>query len=196
MSSKYNHHKYETFKHIKPYKVKGKKRGFLNSINKKQVLNNDLLLVKIVNYYSDLNEVLNRVSNDIHDFMFMRFLHYASIIRNPDYFNFMLEYWDDVFSLTLEKWIEEHHYQYIETYKISYVAYFDMKFSAIMRHVFFETLINRYIERKFIPFSQLNNQELLLTPNHYLIDVPVEYPVCLAQELVSQSFVPLLLTKS
>ena len=196
MSSKYNHNKYETFKHIKAGKMKGRARGFLNSVDNEYIVNKDLLLIKLINYYSDLNQNLKRVSNNIHDHMFMRFAHYIGVFRSLAYFNFMTEHWDDLFSLALEEWFEEHHYKFNETYKLSFVAYFDMKFSAIMSKLFFNIVKNKFIERKFIPFSQIDNYELVEAPNCYLIDVLAEYPRCLVQELVSQSFAPSLLTKS
>lgn len=190
MASKYNHNRFNNYKRVDVVNYATKKRGFLASLDSGYILDNDLLLIKLVEYYSDLNNVLKRTASDYHDYMFMRFAFKTKMFYYEDRFNNILELWDDAFSLALETYMKERHSSFIETYGISYVAYFDINFSNALYY----SLINieyKYNNSKEIPvelFSEIDDI------NNYLIDEPLVYLTEFDQELVSHSFAPSLLS--
>lgn len=132
--SPYNHWDYQLFKDFKPYALNGKKRGFLSSLNGVRYIqkSNNLLLYKLVDYYKDLNKVFERILDNYHDDMFMRYVFRAKVFGNEQRFQEFLQIWDDLFSYSLQMYINKYHSQFDESYGISYVTYFNMKFSACL----------------------------------------------------------------
>ena len=190
MASPFNHHKFETFSSTNVADYSTKKRGFLASLDVDYILDYDLLLLKLVEYYSDLNKVLNRLSNNYHDYMFMRFAYKTKMFYFNDRFDHILELWEDAFSLALESYLKDRHESFVETFGISYVAYFDINFSNTLYYMFIDLEYKRYTVQPHVElFSEISDI------SHYSIDVPIEYQVSFAQELAYQSFSPSLLTK-
>lgn len=190
MSSPYNHHKFTSFTKVNVADYAIKKRGFLASLDNGYILDNNLLLNKLVSYYSDLNEVLRRLSSGYHDYMFMRFAYKTKMFYYSDRFHNILELWDDAFSFALESYMKDRHYKFVETYGISYVAYFDINFSNALYYA----LVDLEYKQKY---NSRSNEELyseIDDISRYLTDEPIECPRDFAQELVSHSFAPSLLT--
>ena len=67
--SPYAHWDYFLFEDFKPYRIDGKKRGFLSSLNGVRYIqeSNMLLLLKLVDYYKDLNVNLERLLDNYYD---------------------------------------------------------------------------------------------------------------------------------
>lgn len=199
--SPYNHWDYILFKDCKPYKMDGKKRGFLSSLNGTRYfqVSNTLLLYKLVDYYKDLNNVLQRILDNYHDDMFMRYAFRAKVFGNEQRFIEFLQIWDDIFSHALQMYVTKYHNLFDESYGISYVMYFNMKFSACL---FFQTIevLKKFNNRAGYPegFRYCRDVETY----HYSLNCASKeawtHPVHLAddyyQELLYQSFSPL--TKS
>lgn len=189
MASPFNHHKFETFSNTNVADYSTKKRGFLASLDVDYILDYDLLLLKLVEYYSDLNKVLNRLSNNYHDYMFMRFAYKTKMFYFNDRFDHILELWEDAFSLALESYLKDRHESFVETFGISYVAYFDINFSNTLYYILIDLEYKRYTAQPQVElFSEISDI------SRYSIDVPLEYQVDFVQELAYQSFSPLLLT--
>ena len=190
MASKYNHHRFNNYKRINVANYAIKKRGFLASLDSEYILDNDLLLIKLIEYYSDLNNILKRSASDYHDYMFMRFAFKTKMFFYEDRFDNILELWDEAFSLALEAYLKERHTNFIETYGISYVAYFDINFSNALYYSFVN-LEYKYNNSKEIPvelFSEIDNV------NSYSIDEQPVYQEEFDLTLVSHSFAPSLLS--
>ena len=190
MSSKYNHNRFNDYKTIDVVNYATKKRGFLASLDSEYILDNDLLLIKLVQYYSDLNNILKRASSNYHDYMFMRFAFKTKMFFYEDRFENILELWDEAFSLALETYLKERHVKFIETYGISYVAYFDINFSNALYYSFIN-LEYKFNNSKEIPvelFSEIDNV------NSYSIDEQPVYQEEFDLTLVSHSFAPSLLS--
>ena len=107
-----------------------------------------------------------------------------------DRFNNILELWDEAFSLALEAYLKERHTKFIETYGISYVAYFDINFSNSLYYSFVN-LEYKYNNSKDISLELFSEIDDI---NYYSIDEQLEYPKAFGQELVSHSFAPSLLS--
>ena len=102
----------------------------------------------------------------------------------------ILELWDEAFSLALESYLKERHTKFIETYGISYVAYFDINFSNALYYSFIN-LEYKFNNSKEIPvelFSEIDNV------NSYSIDEQPVYQEEFDLTLVSHSFAPSLLS--
>lgn len=67
--SPYNHWDYRLFKDVKPFHIKNKKRGFLASLGNVRYVqeSNTLLLYKLIDYYKNLNDNLNRILDSYHN---------------------------------------------------------------------------------------------------------------------------------
>ena len=190
MASKYNHNRFNDYKRINVADYATKKRGFLASLDSDYILNYDLLLIKLIQYYSDLNNILKRASSNYHDYMFMRFAFKTKMFFYEDRFENILELWDEAFSLALETYLKERHVKFIETYGISYVAYFDINFSNALYYSFIN-LEYKFNNSKEIPvelFSEIDNV------NSYSIDEQPVYQEEFDLTLVSHSFAPSLLS--
>ena len=190
MASKYNHNRFNDYKRINVADYATKKRGFLASLDSEYILDYDLLLIKLIQYYSDLNNILKRSSSDYHDYMFMRFAFKTKMFFYEDRFDNILELWDEAFSLALEAYLKERHTNFIETYGISYVAYFDINFSNALYYSFIN-LEYKFNNSKEIPvelFSEIDNV------NSYSIDEQPVYQEEFDLTLVSHSFAPSLLS--
>ena len=139
MGSPYNHWDYSLFQNVKPFKMDGKKRGFLSSLNGIRYVqkSNTFLFYKLVDYYKDLNVILQRVLDNYHDDMFMRYVFRAKVFGNEQRFKEFLQIWDDLFSYALQMYYTKYHHLFDESFGISYVMYFNMKFSACL---FFQTI--------------------------------------------------------
>lgn len=190
MSSFYNHHKFSTFESVNVADYATKKRGFLASLDSDYILDNDILLIKLVEYYANLNNVLRRLSSGYHDYMFMRFVYKSKMFFYEDRFEHVLELWDDAFSYALESYLKDRHNSFLETYGISYVAYFDINFANSLYYALIDLEYKVYSQNVSCnTYSEIDNI------NCYSIDEQLEYQVDFAQELVYQSFAPSLLTK-
>lgn len=97
--SLYNHWDYQLFKDVKPFHIKNKKRGFLASLGNVRYVqeSNTLLLYKLIDYYKNLNDNLNRILDNYHDDMFMRFVFRAKVFGNEGRFVEFLQIWDDIY---------------------------------------------------------------------------------------------------
>lgn len=150
--SPYNHWDYSLFKDFKPYALNGKKRGFLSSLNGVRYIqkSNTLLLYKLVDYYRDLNKIFERILNNYHDDMFMRYVFRAKVFGNEQRFKEFLQIWDDLFSYSLQMYVNKYHDKFEESYGLSYVMYFNMKFSACLLFQTIEVL-KKYNNRSGYP---------------------------------------------
>lgn len=199
--SPYNHWDYQLFKDFKPYVLNGKKRGFLSSLNGVRYIqkSNNLLLYKLVDYYRDLNKIFERIQDNYHDDMFMRYAFRAKIFGNEQRFTEFLQIWDDLFSYSLQMYVSKYHTKFDETYGISYVTYFNMKFSACLLFQTIEVL------------KKYNNRSGYEDGFKYCRDVEIHHLSIMAcfpkvashpahpldsyyQELIYQSFSPSTLT--
>lgn len=155
---------------------------------------NILLLHKLVDYYKDLNNNLNRLLDGCYDRMFCKVAFGLNFFRHEKAFIEYLQIWDDMFSFALQRYMKERHSQYDETFGISYVTYFDVWFSSCLFYeskaaLAFNNKINRVGYEDFwysrdvdrIPFKASIHSEL----------IPLEYPKeSYYQELIYRSFSP------
>lgn len=190
MASRYNHQRFSNFKHVSVADYATKKRGFLASLDNGYILDNDVLLNKLVEYYSDLNELLRRLSSGYHDYMFMRFAYKTKMFYFEDRFENILSYWDDAFSIALEMYVKERHNKFIETFGISYVAYFEINFANSLYYALIDLEYKNNNSKSIIPelFSEIDDI------NRYSTGEQLEYLEGFDQELVYHSFAPSLLT--
>lgn len=193
--SPYNHWDYQLFKDVKPFHIKNKKRGFLASLGNVRYVqeSNTLLLYKLIDYYKNLNDNLKRILDNYHDDMFMRFVFRAKVFGNEERFVEFLQIWDDLFSVALEDYIKRYHDCYDETFGISYVMYFNLKFSKCL--VFnCLTVLKQYNNRPGYEegFRYCRDVEnISLRSSTRLGWTPLEYPSeNYYQELIYQSFSP------
>lgn len=199
--SPYNHWDYDLFKDYKPYAINGKKRGFLSSLNGVRYIqkSNNLLLYRLVDYYKDLNKVFERILDNYHDDMFMRYVFRAKVFGNEQRFKEFLQIWDDLFSYSLQMYVTKYHDKFDESYGISYVTYFNMKFSACLLFQTIEVLkkFNNkagYEEGfKYCRDVEVHHLSIMASfpqvKTHFVIPSDTYY-----QELVYQSFSPLTLS--
>lgn len=190
--SPYSHWDFELFQEFKPYLIKGKKRGFLSSLNGVRYVqsSNSLLLIKLVDYYKDLNVNLERALDNYYDEMFMRFAFRAKIFGSEQRFKEFLQIWDDVFSYALEQYVKLYHDTYDESFGISYVMYFNMRFSACLLFQTSEVLDR--LNGSDPNFKVCRDVEVVLLSQHIKVALPLEYPSeSFHQELLYQSFSPL-----
>lgn len=130
----YGHWDYSLFKDFKPYLLAGKKRGFLEFLGNVKYIQetNDLLLIKLIAYYRDLNIILKRLLDNYADDMFLRFVFNAKVFGNEARFVEFLQIWDDIFSFALEYYVNNDHYAFDPSYGISYVTFFNIRFANVM----------------------------------------------------------------
>lgn len=192
--SPYAHWDYSLFEDFKPYRIDGKKRGFLSSLNGVRYIqeSNMLLLLKLVDYYKDLNVNLERLLDNYYDEMFMRYAFRAKVFGSEQRFEEFLQIWDDVFSYALEMYVNKYHSEYDETFGISYVSYFNMKFSACL--LFQTTEVLKKFNNKSgyeEGFKACRDVEVVLFSQNIKVEIPLEYPLeSFHQELLYQSFSP------
>lgn len=173
--SKYRHWEYSKFKDFKPY-INNYKLGFFKFIGNTRYVceTNDFLLLKLIEYYKDLNKILERVLNNYRDEMFLRYAFRIHFFVNEERFNVFLAIWDDLFSYSLERYLKEYHKKFDPSYGISYVSYFNMRFSAMLLFETIKTLVkyNKHpnIYAKDIEKISLSNLSCLLQGS------PLEYP--------------------
>lgn len=193
--SPYNHWDYELFKDVKPFDIKGKKRGFLASLNNIRYVqkSNYLLLLKLIEYYKDLNVNLERVLDNYHDDMFMRFVFNAKVFGNEYRFVEFLQIWDDLFSVSLEEYLKRYHEAYDETFGVSYVMYFNMKFSKCLVYNCL-TVLKQFNNKPGYKegFRYCRDVETVsLTASTQMVWTDLEYPLeSYYQSLIYQSFSP------
>lgn len=195
--SPYSHWDYDTFKDFKPYKMDGKKRGFLSSLNGVRYVQstNTLLLYKLIDYYKDLNILFERILDDYHDDMFMRYVFRAKVFGNEQRFKEFLQIWDDLFSHALQMYVMKYHPKFDESYGISYVSYFNMKFSACLLFQTIEVL-KKFNNKAGYPegFKYCRDIEMYsLSLSCIYLSVEIHQPhpsETYYQELVYQSFSP------
>lgn len=195
LGSPYGHWDYSLFRDLKPYKTKGMKRCFLKSIGGIRYVqkSNTLLLYKLVDYYRDLNINLQRLLNNCYDEMFLRFIYWSKVFGNEERFTEFLLLWDDFFQEALEKYLNEHHTKFDESFRISYVSYFNMHFSKCLTYACLPVL-KRYNNKSGYPEDfrfcrDIHHEDFLITSD--LVFDPPEHPKqTFLQELTYQSFSP------
>lgn len=186
--SYYYHWDFNYFKNFKPYRTKGK-LGFLKYLGNTRYITetNDFLLLKLVDYYKDLNNILTRILQGYRDEMFLRFAFRVSFFSNEERFKIFLSIWDDLFSNALERYIKEYHTTFDRSYGISYVSYFNMRFSSLLLFENTKTLLSINV----CPTMFAKDVEKLPLSVNDLSDLPPEYPsTSYLEELIFQSFSP------
>lgn len=111
---------------------------FYNMYGLKDCTNNDLLLIYLVRYYNDLNCILSRCKKGIVDPFIFLIDERTYMFSYENRFNIMLSIWDDVFSRAVERYVEENHNLYDESYGLCYKDYFDQHMIKAFYEIYLE----------------------------------------------------------
>lgn len=130
--SKYNHWDISQFKDFNIVKTTPGTARFLDSIDNKKIIDKDILVTKLLDYYRDLDKVLNRLLNDSQELMFRRFAYKTVMFKHENMFRVVTNLWEEMYSDASYNYLLQVHPLYEESYGISYVAYFDTHFSQVL----------------------------------------------------------------
>ena len=198
-ASKYGSQLFSDYEDIVPYPtVYLSRKVFLSKYNLKDCVDTDLILIKLVEYYNDLNEILGRFKNGIRD-PFITYMNKRIFLFSfENRFNILLNLWDDIFSVSLERFVLEKHKLFDESYGHHYKDYFDQHIQKIFYEVYLEVQKNsRHTQQiefksrsKVYLNSSITDYELF---NLGLQAEQPEYPLDYLEELSYQySSLPLL----
>ena len=205
----YYHNNYDASKYgsqlFSDYEVSSKyptvylsRKVFLSKYNLKDCVDTDLIFIYLVQYYNDLNEILGRFKNGIRD-PFITYMNKRIFLFSfENRFNILLNLWDDIFSVSLERFVLEKHKLFDESYGHHYKDYFDQHIQKIFYEVYLEVQKNsRHTQQiefksrsKVYLNSSITDYELF---NLGLQAEQPEYPLDYLEELSYQySSLPLL----
>lgn len=199
-ASPYGAQKFCTYKYINklPSDVAALKY-FIKKYSLQDCFDTSLILLKIQNYYWDFNEVLERFRKGIRDPLIALLNKRIYFFSYENRFNTLLNLWDDIFSLSFERYYYEVHPTYDESYGVHYKDFFDNFILKIFYEVYLEVQKNsrhtEQIEFKFKEKLYLNSylSEQELVNLGLLYELP-EYQQDYLQELAFQNDVLQLLT--
>ena len=149
----YYHNNYDASKYgsqlFSDYEVSSKyptvylsRKVFLSKYNLKDCVDTDLIFIYLVQYYNDLNEILGRFKNGIRD-PFITYMNKRIFLFSfENRFNILLNIWDDVFSISIERFLKEKHSLFDESYGYHYKDYFDQHIQKIFYEVYLEVQKN------------------------------------------------------
>lgn len=171
---------------------------FMDKYDLKDCVNTDLVFNYLVMYYNDLNCILDRFKIGIRDPLICYLNKRIFLFSFENRFNILLNIWDDVFSRSIERFLEEKHNLFDESFGYSYKDYFDQHIQKIFYEVYLEvqkeSRHTQQIEFKSRFKVYLNNS---LTDRDVfvigLLSEQPEYQLGFLEELAYQcSFQPLL----
>lgn len=200
-ASKYGSQLFTDFKDLSKFPTTNSSmKLFLSKYDLKECVNTDLIFIKLVQYYNDLNEILGRYKKGIRD-PFITYMNKRIFLFSfENRFNILLSLWDDLFSLSIERFLKEKHHLFDESYGFHYKNYFDQHIQSIFYETYLEFQKNsRHTEQiefktrfKVYLNSSLTDREVYTTG---LLSVQPEYQIDFLEELAYQGSSQLLLSK-
>lgn len=154
------------------------RKVFLSKYNLKDCVDTDLIFIYLVQYYNDLNEILGRFKNGIRD-PFITYMNKRIFLFSfENRFNILLNLWDDIFSLSIERFYKEKHKLFDESYGHHYKDYFDQHIQKIFYEVYLEVQKNsRHTQQiEFKSRSKVYLNSSLTDSELYLMDLQFEQP--------------------
>lgn len=192
-ASPYGGQLFKTYKYINKLPDPNYSRNhFIKKYGLESCFDTSLILLKIQNYYWDFNEVLKRFRNGIRDPLISLLNRRIYFFSYENRFNTLLNLWDDIFSLSFERYLVEVHPLYDESYGLHYKDYFDNHILGIFYEVYLEVQKNsrhtEQIEFKFKEKIYINSylSEEEVVSLGLLAEQP-EYQLDYVQELAFQN---------